>query len=652
MSLVNQLITAIFAVLIGLVSGTLYIMSDSSRAILENQLESHAQDSATHLGLYLAPYMAEEDSATIETAVNAIFDSGFYQKITVTNSEGTVLFEKNTPPLISDEVPDWFQQMIHITPPSMSREVTHQWRQAGTIYVQSRAGYAYEKLWRGAQDSILLFISLSMICLLSISYLVRYLLKPLKSVEDQAVALSQKRFIEQPKLPSTRELRYVVQAMNNMVHQVRNMFDEQTRNIEELRRSAYQDGLTGLSNQRSSESQLAEKLDYRDDFGHGSLLIIRLVNLQKINELIGVDKTNTVLKLLANQLEGMASKADQSVLGRLSGADFVLLTDQTDPEQTRVAIENLETEIEKQLHQLGATESERPVISVGSCSFKETNNSKQLLSEARLAAEEAARIHGLWKQYDQVQETTSEPEDASWKEHVANAINQRQIFLQIQKVLGISSEERLQGEILARILDRENKPAPAGEFINVVKDLGLIVEMDKAIIEQVLDKIATHPLPLTINLSREAVSSDAFRSWLIKKLKSCSSPAKIMFEVDETGVLNHTSIVSEFRKELQSLGIKFGVDHFGVHPSGFAYLYAVQPDYVKIDGSLIRSIEGSAEDKFFVSSLISVVHSLGIHAYAEHVEREAQLSILKSLEVDGTQGYFHGAPTPIDHPVD
>ncbi|MGB0203685.1 MAG: bifunctional diguanylate cyclase/phosphodiesterase [Neptuniibacter sp.] len=652
MSLVNQLITAIFAVLIGLVSGTLYIMSDSSKSILENQLESHAQDSATHLGLYLAPYMAEEDSATIETAVNAIFDSGFYQKITVTNSDNKSLFEKETPPQISSDVPEWFQELVDITPPSMSRDITHQWRHVGKIYVQSRAGYAYEKLWQGAQDSIILFVSLSIVCLLSISYLIRYLLRPLKKVEDQAVALSQKRFVEQTKLPGTRELRYVVLAMNNMVHQVKNMFDEQSRNIEELRRSAYQDGLTGLSNQRSSESQLSEKLDYRDDFGHGSLLIIRLLNLQKINEVLGVDKTNTVLKLLANQLERMANNADQSVLGRLSGADFVLLTDQTDTEQTRVAIENLEAEIDKQLQQLGAVGLERPVISVGSCSFKESNNSKQLLSQARIAAEEASRIRSLWKQYDQTQETTAQPDDSSWKEHVANAINKRQIFLQIQKVLGISSEERLQGEILARILDRENKPAPAGEFINVVKDLGLIVEMDKAIIEQVMDKIATHPLPLTINLSREAVSSDSFRSWLIQKLKSCTSPEKIMFEVDETGVLNHTSMVSEFRKELQGLGIKFGVDHFGVHPSGFAYLYAVQPDYVKIDGSLIRSIEGSAEDKFFVSSLISVVHSLGIHAYAEHVERDVQLSILKSLEVDGTQGYLHGAPTPIDNPID
>ena len=650
MSLVNQLITAIFAVLIGLVSGTLYIMSDSSRSILENQLESHAQDSATHLGLYLAPYMADEDSATIETAVNAIFDSGFYQKITVTNTDGKPLFEKVTPPRVSSDVPEWFQEMIDITPPSMSREITHQWRQVGKIHVQSRAGYAYEKLWQGAQDSIILFVSLSIICLLSISYLIRYLLKPLKKVEEQAVALSQKRFVEQSKLPGTRELRYVVEAMNKMVRQVKSMFEEQARNIEELRRSAYQDNLTGLSNQRATESQLAEKLDYRDDFGRGNLFVFRLLDLQTINQTIGMDKTNTLIKFMANHLEQIASKSDQGVLGRLSGAEFALLTDQTNTDLIKLSIEHLKSEVDKQYTQLGSSEPVELLISVGSCACEGSTQSKQLLSHARLAAGEAAAEKILWKQYNLSQHISTPPEDSGWKDYVANAIGQRKIFLQIQEVLSPAPESTvLQNEILARILDREGKPAPAGEFINIVKELGLITEMDKAIIELVLERTKTHSSPLTVNLSHEAISSPAFHNWLFEALKNTQHKSNLMFEVDETGVLNHISEVTSFRKVLRDMGIAFGVDHFGVHPSGFAYLYAVQPDYVKIDGSLVGMIEDNPEDKFFVSSLISVVHSLNIAAYAEHVERDTQRQLLASIEVDGTQGYLHGTPKQLEN---
>ncbi|WP_415891897.1 EAL domain-containing protein [Neptuniibacter sp. PT8_73] len=648
MSLVNQLIAAIFAVLIGLVSGTLYIMSESSRSVLQDQLESHAQDSATHLGLYLAPYMAENDSATIETAVNAIFDSGFYQRIIVTNADEEILFEKKTKETISEEVPEWFRSMVQITPPSMFREVTHQWQQVGKIYVQSSAGYAYDKLWKGAQDSIILFISLSILCLLAISSLIRYLLRPLHSVEQQAIALSEKRYLEQEKLPGTRELKRVVQAMNRMVKQVQVMFDEQARNIEELRRNAYQDSLTGLSNQRATEAQLAERLDYRKDFGRGTLFNIHLCNLQETNQQIGMDKTNNLLKHLASHLEEFARGSDQSVLGRVTGADFILLVNTIDTDQLKLKLEQLDQESRKHLAQLMGQDIEDSIISIGSCECSDESNSSQLLSEARIASNEAEQSKVLWKQFNTSEKTAAQPQQSDWKQHVANAINQRQIFLQIQSVFSKKPGSMpIQDEIFARILNQENQPASAGEFISVVKELGLMPEMDRAVIELALEQHEKIACPLTINLSHEAVSSENFRTWLLDKLKTISPSVKVLFELDETSVLNNIEGILEFRKALKSIGAEFGVDHFGIHPSGFSYLYSIQPDYIKIDGSLIRNIDQNDEDRFFVSSLISVAHSLEIKAYAEHVERESQLQILEALNVDGSQGYLHGTPKPL-----
>lgn len=645
MSLVNQLIAAIFAILIGLVSGTLYIMSESSRSILQDQLESHAQDSATHLGLYLGPYMAKNDSATVETAVNAIFDSGFYQQIIVTNAEQGILFEKTAPSKVSDEIPTWFQNLVVITPPSMYRDVTYQWQQVGKIYVRSSADYAYDKLWKGAQDSIILFVSLSIICLLAISSLIRYLLRPLNKVEQQAIALSEKRYIEQEKLPRTRELKRVVEAMNRMVHRVRGMFEEQARNIEELRRNAYQDNLTGLANQRATIAQLAERIDYRKDFGKGTLFNIHLINLQEINHKIGMDKTNNLLKHLATQLQDVSRQADQSVLGRMTGADFVLLTSHLNKDQLKRKLDKVDQESRKLLAQFMDTEISYPVIGVGSCECSDLSNSSQLLSEASLASEEAVKDGVLWKEYNGEAKQSVDPQPSDWKQHVANAINQRKIFLQVQSVFNKSPNSMpIQDEIFARILDRDNQATSAGEFINLVKELGLMAEMDRAVIELALQKADTAACPLTINLSHEAVQSDDFIAWLSARLKGKSLAGKILFELDETGVLNNTDAITHFRKSLKELNIDFGVDHFGVHPNGFSYLYSVQPDYVKIDGSLIREIDQNAEDQFFVSSLISVAHSLDIKAYAEHVERESQLQLLTQLEIDGSQGYLHGSP--------
>jgi EAL domain-containing protein (putative c-di-GMP-specific phosphodiesterase class I) len=113
-------------------------------------------------------------------------------------------------------------------------------------------------------------------------------------------------------------------------------------------------------------------------------------------------------------------------------------------------------------------------------------------------------------------------------------------------------------------------------------------------------------------------------------------------------VLNNLEGIESLRNALRELNCRFGVDNFGVHPSGFGYLYKLQPDYIKIDGSLLHDIDSDAQDQFFVSSLISVAHSLDIAAYAERVERESQLSQLQRLKIDATQGYLHGTPQALD----
>lgn len=642
MSLVNQLVAAIFIVLFGLVSGTLYIMSSSSRAMLQGQLESHAQDSATHLGLYLAPYIADNDSATVETAVNAIFDSGFYQRIIIFNDEGEILFEKKRSSNSIDGVPSWFTSVIKITPPAMVRKVTYQWSQVGEVHVQSSPGYAYGKLWKGLENSVILFISLSILCLILINYLLRYLLHPLRDVEKQANALSEKRFIQQDKLPNTRELRRVVKTMNYMVSRVKAMFEEQAKNIESLHQSAYQDELTGLSNQRSTLAQLNERLDYRQDFGRGIMLNIHLLNLQEINQKVGIDKTNHLLKYIARSLETLAEETGQHILGRLSGADFILLTNHNDIEWFKSKFEQIDQESRKQLEQYIDIKFNKSVIRVGCSICTETSTCNNLLSSARIATDNAISEQSLWKNAEE-NESVTEVAATSWKQLVADSINCRQIVLQIQGVYTEDKKALLQNEVFARILDYKGKPVPAGKFIHLVKDLGLMVELDRAVIDIILQQVDTNDTPLSINLSATSIMEPSFISWLKDKLENTTIPdGKLSFELDETSTINHCESIIELREKLKEMNIGFGVDHFGIHPEGFGYLYSIQPDYVKVDGSLIHNLEHSPEDRFFVGSLISIAHSLEIQAYAEHVEREQQQKYLSSLNVDGNQGYLYG----------
>lgn len=642
MSIVNQLMAAVLAVLIGLVSGTVYLMSDSSKVMLLNQLESHGQDTATHLGLYMAPFMADKDTAAIETTVNAIFDSGFYQNIKVIDGEGQPLFEKHAEARISDQVPEWFIGLIDITPPQMTRDITHQWQRAGTIFVQSRAGYAYEQLWRGTKQTFIWFVMLSFVSIFFISFLVRYILAPLKGVEEQAEALSQQRYIEQSHIPGTRELKQVVIAMNMMVRRVRTMFDEQAKNIEEIRRAAYQDELTGLANQRATQTQLTERLDYRQDFGRGSLIHLHIADLQHLNQELGMERTNNFIRAAAQQLEQMSQSTNEAIVGRISGSDFILLSDITDPDQLQRELAAVIANLNDFYRQLNNQGQLRPAC-IAAVPCNEQSSSEQLLANARLAAQQA-------KESEHAVQCISDDEDKrqeSWHQHVCDTISNSDIFLQAQPVIGLSDSQNgiVHNEVYARILDQQQQPCMAGEFISVVKQLNLMAALDKTVARHVISYLkANAGKAISVNLSNDAVKDGQFCDWLVDEARTLPQPQQLHIEINESSVLNNMEQIIRFREQCRQLGIRFGVDNFGINPAGFAYLYTLQPDYVKIDGSLIRELDHSAEDRFFVRSLVTAAHSLDIQCYAEHVESETQLGHLRQLELDGSQGWVHGRP--------
>jgi len=111
MSLSRQLqliISALFALVF---AGTLVISVSNMREYLEAQLANHAQDAATSLGLSLQPHFAEGDTATMETMVNAIFDSGYYREIIIVRADGSTMLERFNPEGAKG-VPAWFVGLI------------------------------------------------------------------------------------------------------------------------------------------------------------------------------------------------------------------------------------------------------------------------------------------------------------------------------------------------------------------------------------------------------------------------------------------------------------------------------------------------------------------------------------------------------------
>ena len=142
----------------------------------------------------------------------------------------------------------------------------------------------YTKLYEKAALTAALSLVLSMLGVAVLgAFGLRRLLRPLGALEEQAIALTQRKFHLQDRLPRTREFRRVVLAMNTMTERLRDMFHEQTAIADELMQRAYQDEVTGLGNRRFLEAQIQAKVGSKGNAARGAFLLVQVPDLSQYN---------------------------------------------------------------------------------------------------------------------------------------------------------------------------------------------------------------------------------------------------------------------------------------------------------------------------------------------------------------------------------
>lgn len=258
MSLLKQLFLAICLFLLVAFSGSFFVGLESSRAQILSQLRSHAQDTATALGLSLTTQI--DDLAMIELMVSSVFDSGYFSSIRVINIEDErVLVERNAV-ATTERVPGWFVDLVNLHPQGGDALVMRGWEQAARVEVVSNPQFVLSKLWDSTLGSLVWLLLCGLLSAMFGGWLLRRQLRPLDAMVKQAEAINKREFLSLPKVPRTPELKRVVLAMNQMVEKLKGLFAEEAARSEQLRAESFQDSLTGLANRRLLNEQLTDQL--------------------------------------------------------------------------------------------------------------------------------------------------------------------------------------------------------------------------------------------------------------------------------------------------------------------------------------------------------------------------------------------------------
>lgn len=631
MSMYRQLWLAIISAMLLALAGSLFASMLGARAYLESQLTLKNSDNATALALSLS--QGEPDPVSVELTVSALFDSGHYRLIRVTDPSDRTIVERAAE---AGELgaPEWFARILPIRAMPGQAQISDGWKQFGTITLISSSRFAYGALWNNVVQQV---IALALACLIGgflASLILRRLRKPLQTVIDQAAAISERRFvtIAEPEVP---ELRQLASAMNAAVARLKAMFAEEAARLEQVRRDANFDTLTGLANRGHFLACLRQVLE-GESATDGSLLLIRLTDLAGINRRLGREATDDYLKRAADAIRLCARLAPEGIAARLNGADFAVML------PGEASGRGAAGKLLERLAEIAAPFVEGRTAAIGLGRFGLGMDLGSVLArvDSALAGAEAEGI-------DAIREATPDGREAQprtarqWEQMIQRALDNEWVRLTSFPVVDFSGLLTHCECPLRLKFEEDGEWLPAGHFLPIAERLRLTSRLDLAAVRLGLRELANHPelSGLAINLSASSAADPVFRSELRALLAAeATHVSRLWLEIAESGALKH---LPEFRAlciDLKSIGCRIGLEHFGHHFSQIGQLHDLGLDFLKVDSSFVRGLDSNSGNTAFLKGLCGIAHTIGLQVMAEGVASQGEMDTLKSVGFDGVTG--------------
>lgn len=645
MTLIRQLALYLTVLLFLLFSGSLIMNISDTRNYLQDQLASHAQDTATSLGVAISATDAG-DLTVVDSLIDAVFDRGYYRVVRFISPDGEVLVNSEHA-LRLDNVPEWFIRLAQLKAPEMSSEVTRGWVPAGTLSVASHPGYAYRSLWNKARNDALLFGGALLLAISGLYlFLLAIVLRPLQRLEKQADAICHRSFEQQTKLPKTRDLRQVVKAINRMAGKLEDMFNERRVLTEELKRQSNKDALTGILSRGAFDDRAADVLHHRNQeqggFG-GGLLIAQVSGLEDFNRQYGRNAADLMLVDIARRISKTMMPWPQSFVGRRTGSEFAVFIPACDYGQGHQIAEGL-------------------FRTLASLPFFVSDKGLDRLHVAMVTHAGRIDFQGMLKQVDQLLRNIQNQSGNSWQarrvnlesdrpyhhwsegrwqESLSQVLKGQEVKLVTQTVYSMEREP-LFHEVFAR-LHLLGEQASAEAFLPMVERFDLHADFDRLVIEVLLAQMRRQAgnERYCVNLSPRSLLDEGFYHWLLDTLEAMPELApRLILEVPERTLLLAGDRFAGIIQRLLQTGCRFSVDHFGITSRVMGTLHEVELDYIKVDGSFVQQIAKNQGNKFYIRTLSMLAKSREITLLAQNVETEADWRQLRELGVQGGQGFY------------
>jgi diguanylate cyclase (GGDEF)-like protein len=631
MSLLRQLwLVVLFSTVLAFLGGFAVNLT-TARQYLEQQLLAQSTDNAASLALSMS--QQSPDEATAELLVTALFDSGHFRLIRFEDVRGKVVVERQNNSQ-SDTAPHWFIQLMPLKVKPGIGMVSNGWNQAGRVVVVAHERFAYESLWGGALNFLMVMAVIGALTALAVTALIRWVRRPLDELMRQAIAIGERQFITITE-PNVFELKQVVRTMNLMVDKVKSMFAEQTARVDELREAANRDAMTGLANRDFFMGRLRQALADEKAAAHGALLLIRLHDLVGINRDLGRVQADALIQQMARALTAEMPDSTDWLLARVNGTDFAVLA----PGATSQQCEAWVTAAQQALMRTASARfAEGHNIAHSGVAFYRRGMKEGALLSATDQVLSAAMSLGANRYAMGEVNNDHAVSVADWRVLLDRAIAAHSFEVASFPALDLDGT-LIHEEALLRLRQDSGNLMTAGQFMPMAARFGYLGQLDLIAIELACARVKAGATAVAVNISSASIHDkvflDALGDLLLPYRSVCD---RLWFEVNEAGLDGDYERLTPFSKIARQFGVKVGIEHFGRQMGRFPALYELHLDYIKIDGSFVRDIDQQPVNQQLVKAIVGIANAAGLMVMAEQVHTEAEWATLRSLGVNGATG--------------
>ncbi|WP_043320093.1 EAL domain-containing protein [Microbulbifer sp. HZ11] len=380
----------------------------------------------------------------------------------------------------------------------------------------------------------------------------------------------------------------------------------------------------------------------------GGLMYIEIDRFEEsVQQVVGVAGADQLHKKFGELLQSSARRGD--IIARYGEESYCLLMPETTPDSAESRSRELLQKVADTIFE-AAGKTLHITASIGISLMSETSgNADKVLEQASKAHDQAtAKGEGHFALYEPDSEQQGDA-DTYHRARVTQALEAGNFKLLYQPILSLQGSGEKLYEVLVRMVDGKEELAPIA-FLEALGDAGLSTKMDRWVILNAVKAAAAQnakgePVSVLLHLTAASLKDNSLPAWLGVAFKAAKvAPKTVTFQLRAEDINSNLHAARDFAKQVQDLGCRVSVCHFGTGLSPFKALEHVKVDIAKIDASFVREVQDEGEDSEALVKLVSQLKEIDTQVIVPHVEQASMLPTLWQSGTDYIQGYYVQPP--------